>query len=761
MTPQRWVRLPILSTLLLLFTACSLLNAKSNGVVIPETDDIVIENGQFRLVIGSDAITKSLVLKATGKECLMPGEPLALFSVTQERPYHNEIKLGHPNKRTTFQADSLYMEGERLIVGFELIPYQAVIGVEVTPAYITFTLEGFLTDNIYPSYLKITPPPATEFTLLQLPVKDQKYFGEWLNVSWDDEVAVNVLAADPFAYIDFERRNGYKVLKASALKEIKWEGTSAALIVSPPGELLDNIAQLEEDFELPKGVKSRRNELINASYYWTGDLCPENLEQHLHYAKMGGFRTMNIYYTSFEKTVGCRHIGNFEIDKGRYPNGVEELKQLLNRIKAAGITPGAHFLPSHIGRSSQYVTPVPDYRLNLVSNFSLARDLGIADSVVYVEQNPRGSTMADGCRVLKAGTELISYEGYTTEPPYKFTGCRRGIDNTTVNSLAKGHSIGILDVSEFGATSVYIDQRTSLQDEVAEKIAAIYNLGFQFFYFDGAEGVNPPFGINVGLGQYRVFKRLDPAPLFAEGAAKSHFSWHMLSGGNAFDVFSPEEIKRQTCRWPLEEAPRMRQDFTRLNFGWLGYFLPSKTTVGTQPDMLEFVTSKAASWDCPISLQSNLKRFEEHPRTADNLEVIRRWEEVRATDWLTEADKEALREGNREYHLLINEQGEYELVEYEPILTAAAGSRELRAFLFNRRGEWYLRYWHIAGNKKLQLPVAPSRATLYKQLRQPEPFLSTSQTEVTVPLNGCHYIKVTGHTKEQIVDIVNHSVILD
>ena len=86
MTPQRWVRLPILSTLLLLFTACSLLNAKSNGVVIPETDDIVIENGQFRLVIGSDAITKSLVLKATGKECLMPGEPLALFSVTQERP---------------------------------------------------------------------------------------------------------------------------------------------------------------------------------------------------------------------------------------------------------------------------------------------------------------------------------------------------------------------------------------------------------------------------------------------------------------------------------------------------------------------------------------------------------------------------------------------------------------------------------------------------------------------------------------------------
>ena len=218
-----------------------------------QENDIIIENEQFRLVVGSNAITKSLRLKATGKECLMPGEPLALFSVTQERPYHNEIKLGHPNKRTTFQANSLYMEGGQLIVGFELIPYRAVIGVEVTPAYITFTLKGFLTDNIYPDYLKITPPPATEFTLLQLPVKDRKNFGEWLNVSWDEEVAVNVLATDPFAYIDFERRNGYKILKASALKEIKWEGTTAALIVSPPGNCWTTSRNWKRTSAYPKG----------------------------------------------------------------------------------------------------------------------------------------------------------------------------------------------------------------------------------------------------------------------------------------------------------------------------------------------------------------------------------------------------------------------------------------------------------------------------------------------------------------------------
>ena len=51
----------------------------------------------------------------------------------------------------------------------------------------------------------------------------------------------------------------------------------------------------------------------------------------------------------------------------------------------------------------------------------------------------------------------------------------RGIDKTTANSLSKGNGIGLLDVSEFGASSVYIDQRTGLQDEIAEKIAEGFN----------------------------------------------------------------------------------------------------------------------------------------------------------------------------------------------------------------------------------------------------------------------------------------------
>ena len=746
----------LLSFLVISFSSCSVDNAKM------DEHDIVIENDQYKLIIGNNAIAKSLVLKSNNEECLMQGENVSIFSVTQERPYHNELKLGHPNKKSTYQADTIYREGDKLIVGFELVPYQAVIRIKETPTYIGFTLHDFISDNIYPDYLKITPPPATELTILQLPIRDRKNFGEWLNVSWDSNVAINVLGTDEYAYIDFEKRNGYKILKAVAIKDVKFKGTGAALIVTETDNLLNNIAQLEEDFNLPRGVESRRNDLINASYYWTANINPENVDQHIKYAKMGGFRLMNIYYPSFEKSNGYRLIGNYEIDKQRYPNGKEDLKKMLDKIKAQGITPGVHFLHSHIGRDSKYVTPVPDYRLNIVKSFNLSENLGMNDTTIYVEQNPEGTTMADGCRVLRVGTELISFEDYTTTWPYKFTGCIRGIDNTTINGAPKGSFIGLLDVSEFGATSVYINQKTSLQDEVAEKIADIYDAGFQFIYFDGSEGVDPPFGINVALAQYRVFKRLNPQPIFAEGAAKTHFSWHMLSGGNAFDIFRPEDVKQETRNWPAEEAHRMKQDFTRLNFGWLGYWIPDETTIGTQPDMLEYVSSVAAGWDCPISIHSNLQAFESHPRTADNLEVVRRWEEVRAEHWLTDEQKKELHNADQEHHLLINEEGRFELLPYDQITNVAGeNNKEIRAFIFERKGDYYVIYWHISGYKQVELAVNHSDVKLYTNFGQEEQFESHNDGSIIIPANNRRYIKFNNMSREQIIDIFENAKIVD
>ena len=107
-------------------------------------ENIIIENRYFCLTVGSDCIAKSLVCKGTGEECLAPGTALPLFSVTQERPFNNEVKLSSLCKRTTYPAKSLRREGDKLIVGFSVAPYEAVVQVKETPNYVAFSLADFM-----------------------------------------------------------------------------------------------------------------------------------------------------------------------------------------------------------------------------------------------------------------------------------------------------------------------------------------------------------------------------------------------------------------------------------------------------------------------------------------------------------------------------------------------------------------------------------------------------------------------------------------
>ena len=145
--------------------------------------DIILDNSGFRMIISSDAVAKSLIIKGTGEEMLKKGQNIPLFSVTQERPFDNEVKLANPNTRTTYRANSLRMSGDTLFVGFETAQYEALIKVEDGDGYMTFELLGFNCDrNIFYKGLLMDVPPVSSFRLLQLPVKERTNFGDWLNV---------------------------------------------------------------------------------------------------------------------------------------------------------------------------------------------------------------------------------------------------------------------------------------------------------------------------------------------------------------------------------------------------------------------------------------------------------------------------------------------------------------------------------------------------------------------------------------------------
>lgn len=663
--------------------------------------DIILENRHFRLVIGADCVAKSLLHKQSGQECLALGEEMALFSVTEPRPYKNTIKLAYPNKRTTFQANRIHREGNRLIIGFELVRYEAVVEVKEMPEYITFRFVEFIVhEGDYPRYTGSNIAPIESFGLLQLPIKNRDRFGQWLNVVWDDTVAINILATSPYAIIDAEKRKDYQILTADALREIKVQGTEVALIVTDTPSFLDTIDRVERDYHLPLGVQSRRSREVRMSQYWASRLNPSNVDEHIRYCKQCGYQMMTLYYEFLFNDHIYDRCGDYDDDNYRdtYPEGFESLRKMVKKIKDAGIIPGLHFLHPHIGLKSKYVTPVADHRLHKRRYFTLAQPLDMETTTVYVEENPENSITMDKCRILQFGGELISYEGYSTEWPYCFTGCERGHLDTYVTEHPLGQIGGILDVSEFGANSCYLDQDSSLQEEISAKLAKVYSAGFEYIYFDGAEGTKAPFAFHVSNGQYRTYKRMKPEPLLAEGAAKTHFSWHMLSGGNAFDLFKPEVFKERIREHPFEEAARMRQDFTRVNFGWWGVFGPE-----LQPDHWEYGNSLAAAWDCPATFKGNLDAMAAHPRINDLLEVMRRWEDIRLSGWLTAAQKqEIIDDPEQERILLINEAKEYELVPYTQITTA---DEKIRAFGFERGSRSYVVYWHTHGEGSLKLPI--------------------------------------------------------
>ncbi len=711
-----------------------------------DQEGIIIQNRLCKLVLQRSGRPRSLTLLATGEELLDAAQQLALFTVTQERPFQNEVKLSHPNKRTVFSAVSVDLQDEHtLLVRFETVPVQALIRVTERDSYLAFTLQEFVCDPAWYDNIAMKLPPVAELRLCQLALKNREKFGEWMNVLWDDTAAVNLLATSPAARIDSERRPGCRVLTADAVEGIELEGCTVALAVSHPDMLLDCVQQVEKDFGLPDGVASRRGELINASVYWTGDLCAANVDRHIARAKQGGFRLMLVYYTAvFKERNAYSLCGDYDYNE-QYPNGRADLIYVLDKIKAAGITPGFHFLQTHIGMESRYVVPHADPRLGLSKHFTLARPLKDGDTELYVLENPAGTVRNHFCRYLKFGGELIRYTDYITTRPCRFTGIERCAWNTLPEEHPAGQIGGLLHISEFGGTSCYIDQDTDLQDEVAEKIADAYNAGFCFCYMDGSEGTNAPYEYQVPLAQYRVVRKFNQAPIFCEGAAKAHFSWHFQSGANAFDVWPPQKFKQAIIDYPAEEAPRMQQDFTRLDFGWWGFWTPREEDDGIQADHYEFGTSVAAGWDCPATVQTNLTLFDAHPRMDDILEVMRRWEDVRARKWLTAEQKEQLRNTAQEHTLLINETGEYELC---PV-TRLVAPPHISAYLLERNGRKTVVYWHCTGSCRLAVEL-PAEITVSDTIGGKPLAVAKEAGRYLLPAEGKRYL-VTDASAEQII----------
>ena len=639
-------------------------------------NNIVFSNEDCTLTISPDGYAVSL--KAHGEECLDWGRKVPLCEIMQERPYDNENFLMFPAKPRSFPSDHIERRGDTLFVTFRDTWDIAVIVADVQPHHMNFRLErvDYRIDDMGVK----RQTEIDQFALLQMPVHRRKHFGEWLNVTWDNHTAVCLMGADEKTRIDAYPEGKTLTMYAGYEHEVGMSGAGAVLLACPTEALLDNIDGVEKYYGMPRGVQSRRSPEYRWSYYELRDVTLDNIDEHISWALKGGFRTMVVYYPDFAWT--CGHF------LWREGWDMATLRKICERIHAAGLIPGLHIHYSKVSVDDPYVCDgTPDSRLNYVAERVLARPIGPSDTDIVIEGSPEVLRTEKGRRILRIRDEFVSYGEYEQLPDgsWKLTGCERGLWGSKPAAYKAGEHLRQPDMDDW-PRFIRIDQDSSIQREIAERLGEIYReCGFRFVYFDGAEDVPMPYWYNVSRSQLAVYGRLSPAPIFAEGALKSHYGWHILSRGNAFDLFRPEKLRPAMKKYTLRCAERIADDFTSVDFGWMDYLAPDSTTVGMQPDHFSYVFSKALAWDAPVSVMGKLDQIAASARSKDNFAVMHAWEEAKNEGLLTDAQKLLLRDPDREWFLYGGKLYEWKLVSEGPV----------RAFSFTLDGEPAIVYWDI------------------------------------------------------------------
>ncbi len=654
----------------------------------------------------------------------------------------------------------------RDLLGAEGISFASVqVGDEEITASVEDYADGMLTlkfgasgvtarlkVKINPSYLgfelaELSGPEVKVITLGRVPVKPLGHFGSWLNTIWDDDFAICFMAANVATDCRSSRsdEHGCVICLARAYPGVRLVGAEYAILGAPRETVLDAIDGFEGDYGLPRGGKQRQLPDQKWSYFWPSP-TPESIDEDIEWALRGGFKQFCISYTAFSSSAGSFPW------RESYPNGLEDLRAIVARVKAAGLSPGFHIHFNKAHKRDPYVTPVPDPRLYKDREIVLATDVDEAADFLPTAAPPKDWPTDDGQRDLQLGEEIIQYAKLSLQEPLGFAGCRRGALGTTAAAHATGQTIYRLGVDSGWPIFIRFDQSTDLQEEVAERLGNIYaEVGFEWTYFDGSEDVYAPFWYLCPKAQLEVYQRMQPEPTTCEAAACTHFSWHMMSRSNAYDSEPPEKLKDFCRKRPCVRAARNADNFTGVDFGWLAYTPRTRNTIGTQPDHIEFYWSRAAAWDCPVAFHTTPTRLKANPRTTNSIEIIRQWEEVRMSGWLSDEQKEQLRNLEQEHILLMSEKGERELLPYDQIEGCAGGDAPARAFVFERGGDPWVVFWHTYGEALLLVDLPQDKVKLFRPLGTELELGQAEDGRLAIEFGDRQFLRASGLTRAEVV----------
>ena len=597
------------------------------------------ENEFAKLAVSSLGRCTALIDKRTGEDCILRTSPLV--SIKQGDKLHRRAVCSLENGKLVFR----FTEAETTVT----------VGVTAKPRYFVFAVES------------VDGPSIDELTFVQLRLKSCEHVNAMSGLAADDRFGVCLRTLNLETQVSVGGNPPF--LKARAFGEHGLEQGAAALAACPIERVRESLQDLVRDEKVPYsplGGPFALDAEENRGAYVFANVSEKNVEDWIDLARRGGIHT--IHLSGWQKS-----LGHYEPRENLFPGGLDGMKVVVDKLHAAGLKVGIHTLTGCIGTNDPWVRPVPDRRLATDGTFTLTVDLQEKDTDVPVAEPPGNypTVWAYSSRgnCIRIDDELIQYSVISKDSPHGFFKCQRGAFGTEVAPHGKGAEVHHL-IARYG--SFIPDEKSTLVDEVAERIAQVYNTcGLDQIYMDGAEAMRGWYG--VARMRQAIFTRLK-RPALVEASCWDHHSWPFHSRVGAWD--HPKwGLKRFADDHFAAIDQYRRGALLEAQLGWWVILGPSRDWDMETPDEIEYLLAKALGHDAPLSFQSvSATGRPANARQDEYFTMIGRYERLRLANYFGEAVKERLREQREEFRLGQADDGRWQFTPTDYMRHKVTGS---------------------------------------------------------------------------------------
>ena len=619
----------------------------------------------------------------------------------------------------------LSAEGTRLRVAFSKTRATAVIAVAQNDTHLVFRVHAVDEKISQLGLLRVRAVRA-----------DAAAVGRFL---WYPTFALGVIAAGPDVRLQASNGKDGARLRATVYRPFGMVGQRVALFGCEPNRVRDHVRELEKAFDIPGGIDLKTNKANRQSYLMIGGVTAANADRLIGYAQRGGFGSILMLHGTWA------HFGRkYAVPKDKWPGGLPQLKQAVDKIHAKGMLAGAHMFSSKVPKVSQYTCPVPDRRIYQDRSATLAGDLDAQADRIATTQAPTDWPRLRGTRDILVDNELITYTDRSLKPPYGFVGCSRGAYGTQAAAHKAGAKLS-RPVTDEGRWIFIIDPKTDMLDEVATNIARTYEgAGFDWLYFDGAEDVPPPHWRHVPLAKLPLLRRLKRKPVINQCAAIGTFGWHLTTRVGQRDYF----WQSMSSKDEVDDAIRRSDGRTRLalyagEIGWFPIRRAAPHHMATQIDEVEYLYTKALAADVAVSILTSVQRLDALPHREAILYLMKTLEKLRLENTFPQADRDRVKAPHQDFMLLADTQGRWHLQPAREVPFVGGTSLHVRAFRAAPiDGVTTYSLWNVGGPMHIEFDCLPELIEVTDYRGRPVSFERLPGARVAMDVSQRLYVKL-------------------